>query len=122
MLSAGFALLALAAWFALTWLRRRDLPTSRSFYRLASLAGLAAVVALEAGWIVTEVGRQPWIVYGLLRTTDAVTHAPGTLVSFAIVMVIYVILGSATFLVLRSMSRQGADEEASDRGPYGSVE
>ena len=122
MLSAGFALLALAAWFALTWLRRRDLPTSRWFYRLASLAGLAAVVALEAGWIVTEVGRQPWIVYGLLRTTDAVTHAPGTLVSFAIVMVIYVILGSATFLVLRSMSRQGADEEASDRGPYGSVE
>jgi len=119
MLAAGFALLALAAWFALTWLRRRDLPTSRWFYRVASLAGLAAVVALEAGWIVTEVGRQPWIVYGLLRTADAVTRAPGTIVSFAIVMVIYVILGAATFLVLRSMSRRGGDEEARAHGPYG---
>ena len=119
MLAAGFALLALAAWFALTWLRRRDLPTSRWFYRVASLAGLAAVVALEAGWIVTEVGRQPWIVYGLLRTADAVTRAPGTIVSFAIVMVIYVILGAATFLVLRSMSRRGGDEEARAHGPFG---
>ncbi len=122
MLAAGFALLALAAWFALTWLRRRDLPTSRWFYRCAALAGLAAVVALEAGWIVTEVGRQPWIVYGLLRTVDAVTRAPGTIVSFAIVMVIYVILGVATFVVLRSMSRRGGDEEARAHGPYGTSE
>jgi cytochrome d ubiquinol oxidase subunit I len=69
--------------------------------------------------VVTEVGRQPWVVYGLLRTTDAVTRAPGTLVSFTIVMVVYMILGVATFLVLRAMSRQGAQEDSRARGPYG---
>ncbi len=119
MLSAGFALLALAAWFGLTWLRRRDLPTSRWFYRFAAAAGVAAVVALEAGWVVTEVGRQPWVVYGLLRTTDAVTHAPGTLVSFLVVMVVYVVLGAATLIVLRAMSRQGAEDAAGAGVPYG---
>ena len=68
------------------------------------------MVALEAGWVVTEVGRQPWVVYGLLRTSDAVTRAPGILVSFVVVLAIYVVLGTATFIVLRSMSRQGAAE------------
>ena len=122
MLSAGFGLLALAAWFGLTWLRRRELPTSRWFYRFAAIAGVPAVVALEAGWVVTEVGRQPWVVYGLLRTSDAVTRAPGTLVSFVIVLLVYVVLGTSTLLVLRAMSRQGggeAAEEARDGVPYG---
>jgi cytochrome d ubiquinol oxidase subunit I len=119
MLTAGFALLGLAAWFGLTWLRRRDLPTNRWFYRFAAAAGIAAVVALEAGWVVTEVGRQPWVVYGLLRTSDAVTHAPGTLVSFLVVMVVYVILGAATLIVLRAMSRQGGDESTTADVPYG---
>jgi cytochrome bd ubiquinol oxidase subunit I len=119
MLSAGFGLLALAAWFGLTWLRRRELPTSRWFYRFAAAAGVAAVVALEAGWVVTEVGRQPWVVYGLLRTSDAVTRAPGTLVSFVLVMVVYVILGTATLVVLRAMSRQGGTDEARNDVPYG---
>jgi cytochrome d ubiquinol oxidase subunit I len=119
MLAAGFALLGLVAWFGLSWLRRRDLPTSLWFYRFASAAGVAAVVALEAGWVVTEVGRQPWIVYGLLRTADAVTRAPGTVASFVVVLIIYVALGTAMFLVLRSMSRQGADETGHGDVPYG---
>jgi cytochrome bd ubiquinol oxidase subunit I len=119
MLSAGFGLLALAAWFGLTWVRRRELPTSRWFYRFAAAAGVAAVIALEAGWVVTEVGRQPWVVYGLLRTSDAVTRAPGTLVSFAVVMVVYVVLGSATLFVLRAMSRQVGEDDAAGNVPYG---
>jgi cytochrome bd ubiquinol oxidase subunit I len=119
MLSAGFALLALAGWFGLTWLRRRDLPTNRWFYRFGAAAGIAAVVALEAGWVVTEVGRQPWVVYGLLRTTDAVTRAPGTLVSFVVVMLVYVVLGAGTLVVLRAMSRQGSEETATADVPYG---
>jgi cytochrome d ubiquinol oxidase subunit I len=69
--------------------------------------------------VVTEVGRQPWIVYGLLRTADAVTRAPGTVASFVVVLVIYVALGTAMFLVLRSMSRQGADEMGRGDVPYG---
>ena len=119
MLGIGFALFFLSAWFGLTWLRKRDLPTSRWFHRFAVLAGPASVVALEAGWVVTEVGRQPWVVYGLLRTADAVTRAPGILVTFLVVLAIYVVLGTATFLVLRSMSRRGAAEASASDVPYG---
>jgi cytochrome d ubiquinol oxidase subunit I len=119
MLTMGFSLLALAAWFGLAWLRRRDLPTSRWFYRFATVAGVAAVVALEAGWVVTEVGRQPWVVYGLLRTSDAVSRAPGIVISFVVVLGIYIVLGAATFIVLRSMSRQGAAEARAADTPYG---
>jgi cytochrome d ubiquinol oxidase subunit I len=119
MLTMGFALLALAAWFGLTWLRKRDLPTSRWFYRFAAVAGVASVVALEAGWVVTEVGRQPWVVYGLLRTSDAVSRAPGIVISFVVVLAIYIVLGAATFIVLRSMSRQGAAEARAADTPYG---
>jgi cytochrome d ubiquinol oxidase subunit I len=122
MLAVGFSLLALAAWFGLSWLRRRDLPTSRWFYRFAAAAGVGAVVALESGWVVTEVGRQPWIVYGLLRTADAVTRAPGTIVSFVVVMGIYVVLGAALFIVLRSMSRQGVEAVRHSDVPYGPSE
>src|SRR5207249_8016384 len=77
MVLSGLGLLGLAVWFAVAWLRRRDLPRSHWFWRGAASAGALSVVALEAGWITTEVGRQPWIVYGILRTTDAVSAAPG---------------------------------------------
>ena len=55
----------------------------------------AAIVALECGWIVTEVGRQPWIVYEVMRTKDAVTDANGVWVSLAVVLVLYAALGHA---------------------------
>ncbi len=80
MVGIGTALLALAAWFAFVWWRRRRLPESKWFLRAAALAGVASVVALESGWIVTEVGRQPWIVRGFMRTEEAVTGGPGPLV------------------------------------------
>ena len=56
---------------------KRDYATARWFLRAASIAGFASVVALEAGWIVTEVGRQPWIIQEVMRTEDAVTEVPG---------------------------------------------
>ena len=78
MVGIGTALLLLAAWFAFAWWRRRDLPAdARGSCGPAAVAGVAAVVALECGWIVTEVGRQPWIVNGFMRTSDAVTPAQG---------------------------------------------
>ncbi len=80
MVGIGFGLLALDAWFALAWWRRRDLPRSPRFLRFAALSGVAAVLALEAGWVVTEVGRQPWVVYGILPTAEAVNPAPGAAV------------------------------------------
>jgi cytochrome bd ubiquinol oxidase subunit I len=121
MVAIAFALLALAGWFALALWRRRQLPRSRWFWRAAAGAGLAAVVALECGWIVTEVGRQPWVVYGVMRTREAVTGAEGLWVTFAIVLVLYSALGAATVAVLRAMSRRWrTQEEIADADlPYG---
>ncbi len=110
MVGLGTALLGLAAVFGFTWWRRRRgppenrLPESRWFWRAASVAGVAAVIATLAGWITTEVGRQPWVVYELVRTRDAVTNAGGLMWSLAAIAVIYVGLGTATIITLRRMS------------------
>ena len=84
------------------------------------MSGVLAVVALECGWIVTEVGRQPWIVYNVMRTEDAVTQASGVWVTFTLVVALYAALGAALVITLRSMARRWreADEEDAD-GPYG---
>jgi cytochrome d ubiquinol oxidase subunit I len=70
--SVGFLL---ALWYGWAWLRHRDLPRSRLFFAAASLAGVGSYLAVETGWFTTEVGRQPWIVHGYMRTADAVTTA-----------------------------------------------
>src|SRR3954454_20349839 len=72
MISIGTGMAALGALYLLTWFRHRRLPRSPWFYRAVMLAGPASLVALIAGWITTEVGRQPWIVYQVMRTQDAV--------------------------------------------------
>ncbi|NRQ40798.1 cytochrome ubiquinol oxidase subunit I [Nonomuraea sp. NN258] len=105
MVGLGMALLALAAWYAVTWWRRRDLPRSPWFLRAAAASGVAAALALEAGWVVTEVGRQPWIVYRVLRTADSVNPAPGLVYGFVLVSAVYVVLTVATVYVLRRMTR-----------------
>lgn len=105
MVGIGFGLLGLSGWAAWAWVRRRDLPRSPWFLRGAAVAGVAAALALEAGWVVTEVGRQPWIVYGVLRTADAVNPAPGLVWGFVLVSAVYVVLTVATVYVLRRMTR-----------------
>jgi cytochrome d ubiquinol oxidase subunit I len=105
MVGLGFALLALGVWAALAWRRRRELPRSRWFLRASAVCGVAAVLALEAGWTVTEVGRQPWIVYGVLRTADAVNPAPGLVWGFVLVATVYAMLTVASVYVLRRMAR-----------------
>ena len=123
MLTCAFALLGLAAWYGILRVRRRDPTTARWFLRGASVAGFLAIVAMEAGWIVTEVGRQPWIVWGRLRTADAVTAAGGLEVSLVAVTVLYAALGIATIVVLRALSHRWNSEtiSASDL-PYGGPE
>lgn len=108
MVGTGFALLALALWFAVAWWRRRDLPRTRWFLRAAALAGVVSIVSLECGWVVTEVGRQPWTVHGLLLTRDAVTRAGNVWAFFIGALVIYAAVGTAAVLVLRSMRRRWA--------------
>ena len=82
-------------------------PTNRTSRRAANaaLSGVAAVFALEAGWVTTEVGRQPWVVYGLLRTEDAINPAPGLAAGLYGVAAVYALLTVATVVVLRRMTR-----------------
>jgi cytochrome d ubiquinol oxidase subunit I len=104
--------------------RRRRLPESVWLYRALVLCGPLAVVALICGWIVTEVGRQPWIVYGFMRTEDAVTGASGIPVGYATLAVVYLGLAGAVWWILRRLARAplggpgdpqpgGPDEDAS---------
>ena len=125
MVGAASALALLSAWFILTWFWRRDLPRSPWFLRASALTGLLGFAALEAGWVLTEVGRQPWVVYGVLRTAAAVTHAPGVWGSFAVVVAIYAIVGVSVVKVLRAMSRRWREGEGvalptpyAPRGPF----
>ena len=113
-------LIGLGLWFGLGWWRKKDLPHSRWFLRATAVSGAASIVALECGWIVTEVGRQPWIVYNVMRTSDAVTHASGVWVTFAAVVALYLALGVTLILVLRAMSRRWRDADEQDVNvPYG---
>jgi len=105
MVAIGFGLVALGAWLALAWRRRRALPVSRWFLRAAIAAGPAAVLALGCGWVVTEVGRQPWIVYQVMRTRDAVSDASGLRYGYFLLLVVYTLLAGATFTVLRRLAR-----------------
>jgi len=116
MVGTGTALVVLGFWALILRLRRRDYATSRWFLRASALSGIGAVLALEAGWIVTEVGRQPWVVYGYLRTADAVTHASGVRVTFAGVVVLYSVLGIATLVALLALKRRWAAQDGDAEG------
>ena len=106
MIGAGLFLLAISAWVGGSLVLRRKLPASRSFLWMVLIAGPLAGVGLEAGWVVTEVGRQPWIVQGMMRTKDAVTEAPGIGWAFAAALAIYAILTAGTIVALRHLARK----------------
>jgi cytochrome bd ubiquinol oxidase subunit I len=116
MVGVGTALVLLGAWGLFLRLRHRDHATARWFLRAVAASGIGAVVALEAGWIVTEVGRQPWVVYLVLRTADAVTHAPGVQATFIAVVVLYSALGLATLVTLRALKGRWATQDAAAGG------
>jgi len=116
MVGIGTALVLLGLWGLILRLRRHELATARWFLRAASISGFAAVIALEAGWIVTEVGRQPWVVFKILRTADAVTHSPGVQTTFVAVVGLYTALGVATLLTLRALGRRWARADAAAGG------
>ncbi len=115
MVGIGFALLGLAAWFGWSLWRRKKLPESKWFWRAAALSGLGAVIAMESGWIVTEVGRQPWIVQGFMRTEEAVTQAEGIWFVFAGTVLLYGTIGLITYKALKLISGQSGDMNV----PYG---
>jgi cytochrome d ubiquinol oxidase subunit I len=118
MVGIGSALLALGAWFGFVWWRRRDIPATPWFLRAVAVSGAGAIVALWCGWIVTEVGRQPWIVQGYMRTSEAVTDAKGLWFSFALVLLVYAAIGTTAILILRAMSRRWREGAAEADVPY----
>jgi cytochrome d ubiquinol oxidase subunit I len=99
-------MIALGGWVAWVWWRRRDIPKTPWFLRAVAISGAAAVLSLWCGWIVTEVGRQPWIVQGYMRTAEAVTPAHGIWFAFALTLALYATIGTIAILVLRAMSRR----------------
>jgi cytochrome bd ubiquinol oxidase subunit I len=107
--SASLLLLVALVWL-IAVLRKRALP--RWLLLAIAITGPLSVVALEAGWFVTEFGRQPWIARGLLRTSDAVTVAPGLEVQFYGFSVVYVILAATCWWLLR---RVGTKPRAGER-------
>ena len=105
MVGIGSGLALLGVIFVGAWLRLRRLPASRWFYRALVAAGPLSVVALIAGWITTEVGRQPWVVYRVMRTSEAVTGASGIPVGYATLALVYAGLAVAVAWLLRRLAR-----------------
>jgi cytochrome d ubiquinol oxidase subunit I len=117
MVALGFLMFALGLWSLLARLRRR-LYDWRWLHRFAVAMGPAGFVAVICGWVTTEVGRQPWVIYGLLRTKDAVSPiaAPGVTGSLiAFVIVYFAVFGAGTMYILRLMAR--APEEGEEGEP-----
>jgi len=112
MVAIGTALALLGLGYLMTVGRRRRLPRSRWFYRAVVAAGPLAVVALIAGWITTEVGRQPWIVYEVMRTSEAVTGADGIPVGYVTLVAVYTGLAAVVLFLLRRLAKRPVELEA----------
>jgi cytochrome bd ubiquinol oxidase subunit I len=109
MVGIGTFFALVSAWFLYARIRRGAVPSSPWFYRAVVAAGPLGIVALISGWIVTEVGRQPWIVYELMRTEEAVTGAEGIPVGYATLLVVYAGLIAIVLYLLRRLARQGPE-------------
>ncbi len=112
MVGIGTALVALAVWFLVALARRRAPPANRWFWRALTVAGPASVLALWAGWTTTEVGRQPWVVYGHMRTAEAVTSSGAVVPAFAVLVAVYAALGVIAVAVVRRVGARPPGEDA----------
>jgi cytochrome d ubiquinol oxidase subunit I len=121
MIAAGTAMAGIAV--AFWWLRRRRgdaVFENRWMMRAVVAGGGLSVLALETGWTTTEVGRQPWIVYGEIRTADAVTQNSGVWISLIVMVIVYATMAIAATKVIRGMARRWRESEDVDLPtPYG---
>jgi len=111
MVGIGTLLALLGLVYLAVRIRRRRLPRSTWFYRAVALAGPLSVVALISGWVTTEVGRQPWVVYHVMRTSQAVTGAGGIPVGYGTLVLVYALLVAAVAWILWRLARRPLDLE-----------
>jgi cytochrome d ubiquinol oxidase subunit I len=104
--SGMFILLIAVLFWGLYMLRKRSMPHNRLLLWGVVISGPLAFLAIILGWMVTEIGRQPWVIYNYLRTSDAVTTAPWLNVSFTIFTLIYILLAVALIWLLRKVARR----------------
>jgi cytochrome bd ubiquinol oxidase subunit I len=114
MVGLGILMAGISIWGAILWWRKRTLPDGKWFLRSLVIAAPAGMIAIEAGWTVTEVGRQPWIIYGVMRTSEAVTPMPGLVIPFVVFTLLYIFLAVVVvWLLLRQVAESpqvgGAD-------------
>jgi cytochrome bd ubiquinol oxidase subunit I len=112
MVAIGTGLALLGVLFLWVRWRAKRLPAQRWFYAAVVAAGPLSVVALICGWIVTEVGRQPWVVYHVMRTREAVTNAAGIPVGYGVLAATYLLVAAAVAWVLRRLAARPLDEHA----------
>lgn len=106
MVGLGTAMALVALWAGwITW-RRRDVAANRPLLLALTVIAPFGFIATELGWIVTEVGRQPWVVQGLMRTSDAVTPMPGLVVPMVMFTLLYVGLGAIVVALIASLVRE----------------
>ena len=101
MVGSGMLMLALTLCADVLWLKCRLLPDNKWLLRGLVGAGPLGFLAIETGWVVTELGRQPWIIYGVMRTREAVTPMPGLAAPFVIFTAVYIFLATVVVFLLR---------------------
>lgn len=112
MVGLGTLMAAITTWAAWLGWRRRELADHRGFLRAVALATPTGFLAVEAGWMVTELGRQPWIIHGVMRTADAVTPMPGLIVPFTFFTLLYCALTVAVvWLLYRQIATSPSAED-----------
>ena len=117
MVACGVAMMLIVLWGALRYLMKRKAANtwleSKWFLRVLVAASPLGFIAIETGWVVTEVGRQPWIIQGVMRTSEAVTPMPGLVVPFITFTLLYILLAIVTvWLLLRQVAASPKDVEA----------
>jgi cytochrome d ubiquinol oxidase subunit I len=117
MVGIGTLLAMIGAAFLAVRVRRKRLPESTWFYRALVIAGPLSVVALICGWVTTEVGRQPWVVYDVMRTSQAVTGAGGIPVGYATLALVYLGVGIGVAWILRRLARAPLELPATPSEP-----